>query len=464
MLDEKLLKTPEGRQIFMNGLNRRGIDITRFEYIGYNLTNEEFGRGSIPDLLQRSKAAKNALSDIFPEMMRATDISVKNQILMRAKQIHHGITDSDPLPVFNQSSQPDVELKQLIQVVKNGIVELEAKYEKLIGGMRAELKTIPNIPADDVPDGADESGNVEIRRWGTPRTFEFTPIEHDILGEKLGLDFEAAVKLSGSRFVVLRGQMARLERALANFMLDVHTKEYGYTEMSVPVLVKAPALFGTSQLPKFEEDLFKTTNDYYLIPTAEVSLTNLVADAITATEDLPLRMTAYTQCFRSEAGSAGKDTRGMIRQHQFGKVELVSITTPELSDAEHERMVGCAESILQKLELPFRTMLLCTGDMGFAAKKTYDLEVWLPGQGKYREISSCSNCGDFQARRMNARTRAKDEKNTRFLHTLNGSGLAIGRTMVAILENYQQADGSVALPSVLSPYLGGMNRLEPLSS
>jgi seryl-tRNA synthetase len=348
-----------------------------------------------------------------------------------------------------------------VAAIKENIPALEAADAAAQVHIDEILHAIPNIPDAAVPDGADESGNVEVRKHGTIRTYPFTPLEHDILGEKLGLDFDAGAKLSGSRFVVQRGQMARLERALANFMLDVHTQEFGYTEMAVPVLVKAPALFGTSQLPKFEEDLFKTTNDYYLIPTAEVSLTNLVADKIMSSEELPLRMTAYTQCFRSEAGAAGKDTRGMIRQHQFGKVELVSIVTADKSNEEHERMVGCAEAILSKLELPFRTMLLCTGDMGFAARKTYDLEVWLPGQNKYREISSCSNCGDFQARRMAARTRAKGEKNTQYVHTLNGSGLALGRTVVAILENYQEADGSITLPSALLPYLGGMTKLVP---
>ena len=321
------------------------------------------------------------------------------------------------------------------------------------------LATIPNLPADDVPDGADEAGNVELRRWGTPVAMSFTPRDHVDIGTPLGLDFETAGLLSGTRFSVLRGQIARLERALGQFMLDLQTGTHGYTEVNVPVLARDKALYGTGQLPKFKEDLFHTTDGFWLIPTAEVYLTNLVNDRIVDTESLPLRLTALTACFRSEAGASGRDTRGMIRQHQFNKVEMVSITTPEHSNEEHERMTECAEAVLKALELPFRTLLLCTGDMGFSARKTYDLEVWLPGQQTYREISSCSNCGDFQARRMNARTRARGEKQTRFVHTLNGSGLAVGRTLVAVLENYQQADGSVAVPAVLQPYMGGLTRL-----
>lgn len=321
------------------------------------------------------------------------------------------------------------------------------------------LATIPNLPADDVPDGADETGNVELRRWGTPVAMSFTPRDHVDIGTPLGLDFETAGLLSGTRFSVLRGQIARLERALGQFMLDLQTGTHGYTEVNVPVLARDKALYGTGQLPKFKEDLFHTTDGFWLIPTAEVYLTNLINDRIVDTESLPLRLTALTACFRSEAGASGRDTRGMIRQHQFNKVEMVSITTPEHSNEEHERMTECAEAVLKALELPFRTLLLCTGDMGFSARKTYDLEVWLPGQQTYREISSCSNCGDFQARRMNARTRARGEKQTRFVHTLNGSGLAVGRTLVAVLENYQQADGSVAVPAVLQPYMGGLTRL-----
>lgn len=352
-----------------------------------------------------------------------------------------------------------------VATLKERLPALEEKEREIQARLNARLAELPNLPAADVPEGPDETANVEIRRWGEPRAFDFSPQDHVDVGGPLGLDFEAAAKLSGARFAVLKGPIARLERALTQFMLDVQTTEHGYTEAHVPYLVRAEAMMGTGQLPKFEEDLFKTTDEtpYYLIPTAEVSLTNLVREEIVPTESLPLRLTAATPCFRAEAGAAGRDTRGMIRQHQFAKVELVSITTPEESDAEHERMTRCAETILQKLELPYRTVLLCTGDMGFSARKTYDIEVWLPAQDTYREISSCSNCGDFQARRMNARTRARGEKNTRFVHTLNGSGLAVGRTLVALLENHQQADGSVAIPAALRPYLGGIERLEPLS-
>jgi seryl-tRNA synthetase len=317
------------------------------------------------------------------------------------------------------------------------------------------LETLPNLPADDVPVGADEHGNKQVRVVGTKPTFDFTPKLHDDLEiAKRTMDFDGAAKLSGARFVVLKGALARMERALANFMLDIHTNEFGYAEHVVPLMVKNNAMYGTGQLPKFEEDLFKTTNDFYLIPTSEVPLTNLVADSIIDEAKLPIRMTAYTPCFRSEAGSAGKDTRGMIRQHQFTKVELVSVTKPEDSAAEHERMTSCAEEILKRLGLHYRVMLLCTGDMGFSAQKTYDLEVWMPGADTFREISSCSNCGAFQARRMKARY--KKDKETVAVHTLNGSGLAIGRTMVAILENYQQADGSIKVPEALQPYMGGL--------
>jgi seryl-tRNA synthetase len=328
----------------------------------------------------------------------------------------------------------------------------------------AIIQALPNLPDLGVPEGDDEAGNVVVKHWGTPPQFPFVPKDHVAIGEALGgMDFEGAARMSGSRFVVLSGQMARLERALGQFMLDQHTEKNGYQETNAPVLVRDHALFGTSQLPKFEEDLFQTTDGRYLIPTSEVSLTNLVREQIVDEERLPIRMTALSPCFRSEAGSAGRDTRGMIRQHQFWKVELVSITTPETSEAEHERMTASAEGILEALKLPYRRMLLCTGDMGFSAQRTYDLEVWLPGQndgtGAYREISSCSNCGDFQARRMDARTRAKGEKATRFVHTLNGSGLAVGRTLVAVLENYQQEDGTIRVPDVLVPYMGGLTQL-----
>jgi len=326
--------------------------------------------------------------------------------------------------------------------------------------LRDLLASLPNLPAGDVPEGEDEAGNVEVRRWGEPFAIQ-APRNHADLGEALGLmDFEAAARMSGARFVVLKGRLARLERALGQFMLDIQTLEHGYTEVSPPLLVRDAAAFGTGQLPKFSEDLFRTTDDRWLIPTAEVSLTNLVREQIVAAEALPLRLTALTPCFRSEAGASGRDTRGMIRQHQFYKVELVSITEPDQSDAEHERMVACAEAVLKRLELPFRTMLLCRGDMGFSARRTFDLEVWLPSEGRYREISSCSNCGDFQARRMDARTKSAGEKGTRFVHTLNGSGLAVGRTLVAILENYQDEGGRIAIPQALQPYMGGVTHID----
>jgi len=321
------------------------------------------------------------------------------------------------------------------------------------------LASLPNIPAADVPQGADEHGNVEVRRWGEPNHVA-NPKDHVELGEGLGmLDFEAAARMSGARFTVIKGQLARLERALGQFMLDLQTQQNGYLEVSPPLLVNDAAAYGTDKLPKFADDLFKTTDGRWLIPTAEVPLTSLVMGQIVAEEELPLRVTALTPCFRSEAGASGRDTRGMIRQHQFYKVELVSITTPDQSDAEHERMVSCAESVLKALELPFRTMLLCTGDMGFGARRTYDLEVWIPSQGQYREISSCSNCGDFQARRMDARTKKAGEKGTRFVHTLNGSGLAVGRTLVAIMENYQDESGWIAIPQALHPYLPGLTHI-----
>jgi seryl-tRNA synthetase len=326
------------------------------------------------------------------------------------------------------------------------------------------LAAIPNLPADDVPDGADENANVEIRRWGEPRSFPFKPKEHFEIGEGLGqMDFDRAAKMSGTRFVVLFDGLARLERALGAFMIDLHVRSSGYREVLPPYLVRDSALFGTGQLPKFGEDIFRTTTDHWLIPTAEVSLTNLVAGDILDEDKLPLRFAGLTPCFRAEAGAAGKDTRGMIRQHQFEKVELVSIAHPDKSEEEHERMTACAEEVLKRLQLPYRVVTLCTGDMGFSARKTYDIEVWLPGQGRYREISSCSNCGDFQARRMNARLKVKGEKGTRFVHTLNGSALAVGRTLIAVLENYQEADGSVRIPDGLKSYMGGMEVIERAS-
>ncbi|MFC2952365.1 serine--tRNA ligase [Marinicaulis aureus] len=395
-------------------------------------------------------------------------------------------------------------LREEVESIKSQMPVAEDIQKKKQDEIRDILSTIPNIPAEDVPEGEDEAANVEIRKWGEPKRLNDAK-EHFDLGEALGqMDFETAAKMSGSRFVLLKGQLARLERAIASFMLDLHTGEFGYTECNPPLLVKDDALYGTGQLPKFAEDLFKTESsmrtaeevvDYirkevgagstigefkkykdaiqkrlaehafshWLIPTAEVSLTNIVNGDILTEEELPLRFTAWTPCFRSEAGSAGRDTRGMIRLHQFSKVELVSITTPDQSKDEHERMTGAAEEVLKRLDLPFRTMVLSTGDMGFGAQKTYDIEVWLPGQGQYREISSCSNCGDFQARRMNTRYRvAGEKKKLNPVHTLNGSGLAVGRTLVAIMENYQQTDGSVAVPDALKPYMGGVEKIEAL--
>ncbi len=340
--------------------------------------------------------------------------------------------------------------------IKQRISEGEGRERQLGEDLNALLAGLPNILDDDVPEGADEGANREVTAWGEKPERNFPAKQHFELGEALGaMDFGAAAKLSGARFVVLKGVLARLHRALADFMLDIHTEEFGYTEIMPPYLVRDHVLYGTGQLPKFAEDQFRTTDDFWLIPTAEVPLTNLAAEEIYDERQLPLRFTAFTPCFRSEAGAAGKDTRGMLRQHQFEKVELVSIAHPEQSVEEHERMTSCAETVLQRLGLHYRKVVLCSGDTGFGARKTYDLEVWLPGQEAYREISSCSNCGDFQARRMMARFRPAEGKGTRFVHTLNGSGLAVGRTLIAVMEAYQQADGSIALPEVLAPYLGG---------
>lgn len=413
-----------------------------------------------------------------------------------------------------KASKDEVAANKLMAVVAN-LKELIAKGEdderSNDAKLRDALEVIPNLPREDVPLGSDETGNKEVRKVGTPGKFDFSPKQHFEIGEALGLmNFEEAQKISGARFVVLKGALAKLERALASFMLDLHTGEFGYTEHNPPLLVRDHAAYGTGNLPKFADDLFRTSSEQalnaklkdriqtameavvvtaekfgwekakqlkdleftfqigndpdrlWLIPTAEVSLTNLVREQILDEAHLPMRMTAWTPCFRSEAGAAGKDTRGMIRQHQFSKVELVSITTPETSLAEHERMTSCAEEVLKRLGLPFRTMLLCTGDMGFASQKTYDIEVWLPGQNAYREISSCSVCGDFQARRMDARYRPKDGGKPQFVHTLNGSGLAVGRTLIAVLENYQNADGSVTIPEALRPYMGGLTKIVKL--
>ncbi len=343
--------------------------------------------------------------------------------------------------------------------LKARLAELEPAERETAQTLDAALASLPNRVADDVPDGADETDNREIRRWGEPDRRNGLN-EHFELGEALGLmDFGAAARLSGARFVVLRGGLARLERALGQFMLDMHTGEHGYTEVSPPELVRDDAVYGVGQLPKFAEDMFRTTGGLWLIPTAEVPLTNMASGEIVDEDRLPLRFTAHTTCYRSEAGSAGRDVRGMIRQHQFYKVELVSLTTPEESDAEHERMTACAEAVLQRLDLPYRVVSLCSGDIGFAARRTHDLEVWLPGQQAWREISSCSTCGDFQARRMNTRTRGRGDKATRFVHTLNGSGVAVGRALIAVLETYQQPDGSIAVPAALKPYMGGLERI-----
>ena len=398
-------------------------------------------------------------------------------------------------------------LKAEVAEIKATIQQGEAEDRELDRRITETLAGLPNTPAADVPLGKDEHDNVEVRRWGTPRAFDFEPKQHFDIGEALGqMDFDTAAKISGARFVLLKGRLARLERALAQFMLDLHTEEHGCTEVNPPFLVKTESAYGTGNLPKFEEDLFSTSRKFldasdfaeaikktvdpepgtnhrnitedmldalarnmkaqeklYLIPTAEVPVTNIVRDEIVAESSLPYRFTAWTPCFRSEAGSAGRDTRGMIRVHQFNKVELVTIATPETSNDEHERMTKNAETVLQRLGLPYRTIVLCTGDMGFSSRKTYDIEVWLPGQNAYREISSCSNCGDFQARRMDARYRPSEGKGTRHVHTLNGSGVAVGRCLVAVLENYQNADGSVTVPEALRPYMGGLERIEKAS-
>jgi len=445
-----------------------------------------------------------------PMAQKIIDIDAKLRTATTAKQEAEAQRNAASKAIGAAKAQKnDAEADRLITQVaalKQRIEDTSVDEAKWQSERDDLLASLPNLPAIDAPDGADEHGNIEVRRWyrtdgAEPPALDLTA-DHVTLGEALGMmDFEAAARLSGARFVVLRGALARMERALAAFMLDLHTSEYGYAEVSPPLLVKDHVMFGTGQLPKFVDDQFTaartvsreellfealarfdeeferrrdgakptevlkhvleqapTREDFWLIPTSEVALTNLVREQILDEAPLPLRMTADTPCFRAEAGAAGRDTRGMIRMHQFRKVELVSITTPEQSHDEHERMVACAEEVLKRLELPFRTMLLCTGDMGFGARKTYDLEVWLPSQGKYREISSCSNCGDFQARRMNARFRNKDGK-TEFVHTLNGSGLAVGRTLVAVLENYQNADGSISVPKALVPYMGGLERI-----
>jgi seryl-tRNA synthetase len=403
---------------------------------------------------------KRGLSPMSPEILSLDEARRAKILAAETAQAAQNAASKDVGAAKAKGDNTEFErLRALVTEKKAEVARLTEEAAAEDTRLRDLLMTIPNLPHDDVPVGKDEHDNVEIRRWGTPRTFGFKPVEHfDIKGVKPGMDFEMAAKLSGSRFVVLRGGVARLHRALAQFMLDLHTTEHGLTETMTPVLVKDAAMYGTNQLPKFAEDSYRTTNGWWLIPTSEVTLTNTAAEEIADEATLPRRMTAHTQCFRSEAGSAGKDTAGMLRQHQFEKVEMVSVTTPETSLAEHERMTKCAEAVLERLGLPYRTMVLCTGDMGFGARKTHDLEVWLPGQNTYREISSVSVCGDFQARRMNARYRPQGGK-PEFVHTLNGSGLAVGRCLIAVLENGQQADGSVDLPAALHPWLGGKTRL-----
>ena len=413
----------ENPEAFDRGLARRGLEPIS---------------PTVLDLDSRRRAAQTQLQE-----MQARRNEAAKEIGIAKRE------GRDAQPLLDEMAQ----LKERLPQVEEEEKALGTELDRL-------LATIPNLPADDVPEGPDETANVEIRRWGEPKDIPNAK-QHFELGEALGLmDFEAAARMSGARFTVLKGPLARLERALADFMLDIHTGVHGYTEIAPPLMVRDNALFGTGQLPKFEEDLFRTVGtDHFLIPTSEVPLTNLVNDQIVATEELPYRYTALTPCFRAEAGSAGRDTRGMIRQHQFWKVEMVSVTAPDQSEAEHERMTQCAETILQRLGLPYRVVTLCTGDMGFSARKTYDIEVWLPGQNMYREISSCSNCGDFQARRMNAPCRPKGEKQTQFVHTLNGSGVAVGRCLIAVLENYQQPDGSILVPEALRPYMRGLERI-----
>ncbi|SEK55505.1 seryl-tRNA synthetase [Bosea lupini] len=423
----------ENAEAFDRGLQRRGL-----EKLSSSLLALDDQRRAAISKAQAAQERRNALSKEIGKAMGQKDLALAEQ------------------------------LKAEVAALKEQVPALEAEEKAAVEALNAQLAAIPNTPLDEVPEGADEHGNVLLHAHGTKP--EETgkrlvgvnqPKEHYELGEALGqMDFETAAKLSGSRFVVLERQIARLSRAIGQFMLDTHTEEHGYTEVNPPLLVRDSAVYGVGQLPKFEEDLFRTTTGHWLISTSEVTLTNFVADMIVSEEELPRRYTALTPCFRSEAGSAGRDTRGMLRQHQFEKVELVSITAPDKSREEHERMLSCAENVLKKLDLHYRVMTLCTGDMGFASQKTYDIEVWLPGQKTYREISSCSVCGDFQARRMNARYKTKDGKGPFFVHTLNGSGTAVGRALIAVMENYQNADGSITVPDVLVPYMRGVTRIK----
>ena len=449
---------------FARGLTRRGMpDADRDALVARLVSLDEQRRAAIGKL-EAAQARRNAASKEIGEAKKKKDEAAAGKLMAEVAEL------------------------------KDTIPALEAAEKQASGQIETELAALPNLPADDVPDGTDETGNVERHRFGAKRDYAAPPKQHFDLGEALGqMDFETAAKLSGSRFVVLKKGLARMERALGQFMLDVHTNEHGYTEVAPPLLVSDDVMFGTAQLPKFEDDQFLATRTttlneaantalgihveqqakeggrppvlqfltkHWLIPTAEVPLTNLVRDSILDEAELPLRFTACTPCFRAEAGAAGKDTRGMIRQHQFTKVELVSITSPEQSPDEHERMLSCAEEVLRRLELHYCVVTLCAGDMGFASQKTYDIEVWLPGQGIYREISSCSVCGEFQARRMNARYRSKDNRQVRHVHTLNGSGVAVGRALIAVMETYQQQDGSIAVPDVLAPYMGGRKTIE----
>ena len=416
----------ENPDAFDPALKRRGLEPLAAELIGL-----DDARKSAVSAAQANQERRNALSKEVGAAKKAKDEARAAELMAEVARL------KDEAPALEAS---------------------QAEAGKVLD---ERLAAIPNSPNPEVPEGADEHGNVEYRRFEAKRPQLATGQQHFELGEASGLmDFEAASRMSGARFVVLKGQLARLERALGQFMLDLHTGEHGYTEVAPPILVRDEAMFGTAQLPKFRDDQFRAGDDFWLIPTAEVPLTNLVRESILAEDELPLRFTALTPCFRAEAGSAGRDTRGMLRQHQFNKVELVSITTPDQSASEHERMLGSAEAVLKKLDLPFRVMTLCTGDMGFASQKTYDIEVWMPGQGTFREISSCSVCGEFQARRMNARYRPKEGKGASFVHTLNGSGVAVGRALIAVMENYQNPDGSVTVPSVLKPYMGGIERIE----
>jgi len=415
----------ENLDVFDRGLKRRGLEPLSKKLLAL----DEKRRAAITKF-EQAQARRNAASKEIGDAKKAKDEGKANKLMAEVNDL------------------------------KVTLPALEEEQKTLGAELDKGLAQIPNAPLDEVPDGADASGNVEHHVVGKKRAYAFKPKQHFELGEALGMmDFELAAKLSGARFVVLQKSLARLERALGQFMLDVHTgKEHGYTEVNPPILVRDEIMFGTAQLPKFADDQFRTTNDFWLIPTAEVPLTNLVRESIVEEAQLPMRLTACTPCFRAEAGAAGKDTRGMIRQHQFTKVELVSITAPEKSKEEHDRMLACAEEVLKKLDLHYRVVTLCTGDMGFAAQKTYDIEVWLPGQNMYREISSCSVCGDFQARRMNARYRAKD--GVRHVHTLNGSGVAVGRALIAVMETYQDDKGAIVVPEALKPYMGGISRIE----